>query len=134
MPWFKHYNNASSSLSIQKMMRKLGVAGYGQYFLLLELCCSKFDGTDFIIDLSLTELAVKLKIKSSRVEVILKSFQESNLLSYSSDDFIFKIEMPILMDLQGKDFKHNRKRIATESQQATIEIDKEIDSVVGIMG
>jgi hypothetical protein len=122
MPWFKHYNNASSSLSIQIMMNKLGVIGYGQYFLLLELLCSKFDGSNSVIDLSSIEIENKLRIKPFRIDNILRTFQESNLLEYSRNNFIIRITCPILLELQGKDFKHNRKRIAEESQQATLDI------------
>jgi len=69
MPWFKHYNNASTSLSIQKMMIDLGIIGYAYYFLLLELLCSKFDGSNCVIDLTLSEVAVKLRYDYSWLNV-----------------------------------------------------------------
>lgn len=116
MPWFKHYNNASTSLSIQTMMIELGVIGYAYYFLLLELLCSKFDGTSCVIDLTISEVAVKLRIKSGRVEVILKSFSTSNLVTSESLGVIVRINAPILLELKSKDFARARQESVGEAE------------------
>ena len=120
MPWFKHYNNASTSLSIQKMMIELGVIGYAYYFLLLELLCSKFDGSNCVIDLTLSEVAVKLRIKSGRVQVILKSFSSSNLVTLESLGVIIRINAPILLELKSKDFARARRESVSEAESTLL--------------
>lgn len=120
MPWFKHYNNASTSLSIQKMMLDLDVVGYAYYFLLLELLCSKFDGFNCVIDLTTREVGVKLRIKSGRVQVILRSFSESNLLTWESHGVIIRINAPILLELKDKDFRRASRQRANDAPVASL--------------
>lgn len=121
MKWFRHFNNSDSSLAIQKLMDKLGVVGYAYYYLFVELCHSKGVSHNDIYELTLREVGLKLRIKSGRVQVILRSFLESNLIDECSGDIILRIKFSKLRELQDKDSKYNRKRIVDQSQETTLE-------------
>lgn len=127
LPWFKHFNNSDSSLSIQKLMDEHGVAGYAYYYLFTELCHSKGIAQNDIYTLSSREVGLKLRIKSGRVQVILKSFLESSLIQEYSGEVIIKIKFPKLRELQDKHSKYSRKRVARKSQDTTLDRDKDID-------
>lgn len=109
MQYFKHYHNADSSTFIQKLINDHGLVAYAQWFLMLELLCEKFDGEATLIELTRSEVALKLRIKSGRVDVVLKWFSSLLDNQTNSTDFILKIDAPILLCLQDKDFKYATK-------------------------
>lgn len=120
MQFFKHYNNMDSSTFIQKVIKKHGLLGYAHWNLLLELMCLRFNGESILVQLTVPEVASKLRIKSARVHSIISSFSElgnnqvitkleSNNNQDNFDGFIIIISAPILVDLQDRDFKYSRK-------------------------
>lgn len=128
MQFFKHYHNASSSLTIQKMIKDHGLLSYAHWFLFLEIACEKFDGVTSEIEFSLLELSQKLKIKPARVRSVLGQFSSLVEVRHNSDDFILKIDCPILLDLQDKDYKYSANKRRTNGAKNKIKNkDKEED-------
>lgn len=109
MQYFKHYHNASTSISIQKIMKEHGVLGYGQWFLLLELLCEKFDGESDLIRVTTAEVVQKLRTKPAGVRQVLARFAGLADILEDIDGFEIIIRCPLLLDLQDRDFKRARK-------------------------
>lgn len=123
MKWFKHYSNASSSLKLQSLISELGVEGYGQYWLLLELLCEKFDGESPEVTLFFDEISAKVRIKfTKKLETFLQKLSDFHLLSFQISGKFYKIEAPILLDLQSKDFKFATKQRLLNDSNATLRI------------
>lgn len=119
MQFFKHYHNSDSSTFVQKVIKEHGLLGYAHWNLLLELMCGKFNGDSILIQLTVPEIAQKLRVKPARVHSIISSFSElgnnqviTKLESSNNQDnfdgFIIIISAPILVDLQDRDFKYTR--------------------------
>lgn len=133
--YFKHYENADDSEFVQKVIKKLGLVGYAQWMLLLELMVSKYNGKSILIRLTVQEVATKLRIKSSRSHFIISQFSElsnnevitkleSNDNQANFDGFIIIISAPILSDLQAKDFGRQRSVRAKSAPRLEIEDNK----------
>lgn len=119
MQFFKHYHNASSSLKLQKLLHEMGAEGYGQYWLLLELLCEKFDGESSLIELHFEEISAKVRIKfGKKLETFVQKLSDFSLLSFQISGKVYKIDAPILFDLQAKDFKFaTKKRLSSDSKR-----------------
>lgn len=127
MKWFKHFYNASSSMKLQRVIDEFGVEGYGHYFLLLELLTEKFDGSSTEIELHFEEISAKVRIKfSKKLETFVQKLADFSLLSFQISGKVYKIDCPILLELQDKDSKYNRKKIASRSQIATLDKEEDI--------
>jgi hypothetical protein len=122
MPWFKHYNNAKSSLRLQQLLNEGGVLAYGQYWLLLELLCQKFDGVNHLIKCNSKEIAVQLNIKPSRTIVVLELLSSCSLVQFNLTGVVFEIDAPILSELKAKDFKRKRQERVGEAEKPPKEI------------
>lgn len=120
MQFFKHYHNTDTSTFIQKVIKVHGLIGYAWWYLLLELLCEKFNGESVLVQLTVSEVAKKLRIKPAKVHSIISSFSElshnqaitkleSNHNQDNFDGFIIIISAHILLDLQDRDFKRARK-------------------------
>lgn len=129
MKWFRHFHNASSSIKIQLLIDELGVEGYGHYFLLLELLTEKFDGKSAKVDLHLDEICSKVRIKfSKKLEKFVQKLADFSLLSYEISGKVYKFDCPILLELQDKDSKYNRKKRSGSEKLANNRIkNKNID-------
>jgi len=118
MKFFKHFVDAHRGKSLKAIRRKWGMAGVGMYWNLAELCAEKlnkeaneeFTSEHCVFEFDLSSLSECLGVKSGRVEVILKSFQELGQLSYERVDFIFKISMPKLLECLDRDASYTRKK------------------------
>lgn len=128
MQYFKHYHNASTSIKIQKIIKEHGVLGYGQWFLLLELLCEKFDGESDMIRLTTAEVIQKLRTKPAAVRQVLARFAGLADILADIDGFEIIIQCPLLLDLQDKDFKHaTKKRRESDAKNKIKNKDKEED-------
>jgi len=118
MKWFKHHANADGSIFIQSVLKEYGKEGYANYMLLLELLCEKFKG-DITIQLTIDEVAKKLRIKPARVLSVLAGLSTLGEVPAitkprpkedrgNSTGYVFEIDAPILLTLKGKDFKADR--------------------------
>lgn len=130
MRWFKHFSDAHTSESLRQLIVDLGFEGYGRYWLLMEFLSYRFDGKN--IDFSFHSSIIRETLRF-RSLIGLRSFVDRLAkvrgieAVYSGNEIKFR--MPILLDLQDKDSKYNRKRIVSRSQLATLEeeVDKDLD-------
>jgi hypothetical protein len=116
MKWIKHYHNASSSIKLQNLVERLGVEGYGRYWLLLELLCEKYEGDELVIDVHFKEISTKIQINwAKKLEDFLRILEEFSLISFEISGKIYKIEAPILWKLKQKDFKRERQQSVADA-------------------
>lgn len=109
MKWFKHYHNASSSVELNELIDKLGISGYGHYWLLLELLTEKYDGESTQITLHFEEISRRVRIKySKKLETLLQLLPKSSLTFVKLRERVYKFDVPILSELKSKDFKRAR--------------------------
>lgn len=126
MKWFKHYHNASSSIKLQNLIDELGVEGYGRYWLFLELLCEKFDGENPEIQIHINETRSRLRLRyNGTVAGWLRELAGKGLCEFSTDDRVYKIKAPILLELQDRDFKFARKKRVQNADEATLRYKKE---------
>ena len=122
MQFFKHYNDARKTHAIQEIMAIEGKEGYFHYMALLEVLSEKFDGEKEEVAVHVNHLLKELDIKQRKKldnflekvnQVSVKIWEEFGKVSVKkirvSENFYF-FEVPILKDLQGKDFKFATKQ------------------------
>lgn len=138
MKWFRHFSNASTSLKLNGLIDKLGLKGYGQYWLLIELLNEKFDGFDASsIMVHQSELLTSLRVRYvGTLGELLGNMKGLDLLDYSRDERVYSFNCPMLFDLMDKDSKYNkrnnRKTLALSDQPANNrykikELEEEVD-------
>jgi len=124
--WFKHYNNAHGSKTIQRLQKKFGFhLGYAYYFILLEYCHAQWDGNSkpfFVINEQ--TLRYVLHISSKGLQKVLDTLSKSKNFEVKQNEKVLEISWPKLLEIQDKDAKYNRKRIASESHGAILEKNK----------
>lgn len=128
MKWFKHFTNASDSVKLNKLIDELGIEGYGRYWLLLELIASEgYDGSEKV-EIHFRKISAKVQIKfSKKLGTFLQKLSDFSLINYEVSGKVYKIECPILAELQDKDSKYNRKRIVSNDQDTTLEEEEDIE-------
>lgn len=139
MQFFKHYHNARRNELIKELINRYGAEGYARYWGLLEVLCEKFDGEKTEIAIHVDDLLPALFIKQSKklsdflesfdqlsVEISEKFGKSSVKVKNFQDNFYF-FDAPILVDLQGKDFK-----FATKERRASDPKNKSKDKRVKI--
>jgi len=134
MKWFKHYSNASLSNKLTKVRALHGIEGYGRYWLLLELCCEKFDGeNDDMFVFSTRTLREDLGFHHTKgLLKYLQCLSNVGVISCVTDKNVIEIKTDILLRLQGRDYKKTRSKRAktapkkeTKNKSKDIEEDKE---------
>lgn len=135
MRWFKHFIDHNRSSAIAHIKRKLGMAGIGCYWQLIEVCAEKMEKhrdekygeqhCSFTFDVS--QLANILGCKPNRVEFILRIFQECSQLQFSKDNFIVKIEMPKLLEFLDRDTDRARPLRGQGETRSRIDKDNKIE-------
>jgi len=104
----KHYNTASSSITIQEIFKKGGHKAYAIYWLLIELLSQKFDGECVKIELHEQELVKHLRVRSDCLVKELQKSCNSSLSLLERVESLFVFEAPILLDLLHRDYKRAR--------------------------
>lgn len=122
MPWLKHYNNASTSMALQGIIEKGGAEAYGHYWLLLELLCTKYDGTSHEIDLFEKEIVKQLGINCRRIGKQLDILCNSYSIQFERIGKLYSFKAPILSELKDKDFRRTRHRPGTDAAKIKINI------------
>lgn len=114
MKWFKHYSNADCSNALTEIKAKYGFEGMGRYWTLLEKMAQKFDGeSDDVFVFSIKDLKDILGFYHvNHMRMYLQCMSDVGLMSFQWSDHVVRISTSILLKLQSKDFKYNRKRIA----------------------
>ncbi|MFW5887949.1 MAG: hypothetical protein ACOCUH_04050 [Bacteriovoracia bacterium] len=116
MRWFKHYCDASTSIKVNQIIDECGLEGYARWFLLLELLSEKFDGESTKFEIHFNEISAKVRIKfSKKLETFLKLLHNFSLIELEVKGKVYKIDCPILMNLQDRDFKKSRKNRGTDA-------------------
>lgn len=109
MRWFKHYTNANNSESLMRFRRAVGREGMCRYWDLLEFLASQFDGESCQFKIPREVLRRLFGFRSwndLRSFADQLSFIRGINLKQSGNDY--EIEAPILLELQGRDFKKAR--------------------------
>lgn len=132
MKYFRHFSNASSSLKVQRILDEMGLKGYAQYFLLLELLNEKFDGESTKVSVHLNEIAAKVRLKFDKsLTNFIQKLSDFELISFQLSGKVYEIDCPILLELMDRDSKFNRtKRVAnakTTTLEEEVELDKEVE-------
>ena len=113
MKWFKHFSNASDSIKLNKLIDELGVESYGRYWLLLELLASEMYEGHEEVEIHFRKISTKVHIKfNKKLETFMQKLSDFSLIQFEIVGKVYKISSPILGELQDKDSKYNRKRIA----------------------
>jgi hypothetical protein len=131
VPWFRHFSSANESVKLNQLIDQYGTEGYGRYWLTLELLAKHWDGSDNVtITLHPRTLAKHLRYNkhTSGIQWV-KNGCLIGLWSADIQDTSISIHAPILKELQDKDSRYNRKRVAGKSLSTTLDIDldKDID-------
>lgn len=127
MKWFKHFSDASKSLKINELIDNLGLEGYARWFLLLELLNNELtqediDSKNSTFQVHFREISTKVHIKfRKKLVTFLQKLSDFSLLSFEISGNFIKIDCPILLDLQNKDSKYNRKRVVSKSLDTTLD-------------
>jgi hypothetical protein len=130
--YFRHFSNASSSLKIQKIIDKMGLKGYAQYFLFLELLNEKFDGESTTVEVHSHEIQSKVRLKLGKsLTTFIQLLNDFELISYRLVGKVYIINCPILAELMDRDSKYNRSKRVENAKITTleeeVEEDKELD-------
>ena len=121
MNWFKHYANASDSQKITELIEQMGLEGYAQYFLLLELLCAEFDGKNTKIRIHENTLKSKLRLKfSKKLAKVAQKFADFQLTSFQKSGNFWIFDAPILLELQSKHFRYGRSKRPASENHATL--------------
>ncbi len=117
MQFFKHFTDSNSGKSLRQVRRKLGMAGIGQYWALVEICAKKlrkkeseeFTEAHCVFEFDVIVVADNLGTKPGYLGNILGTFQDYSLIKFNIVDFIVRIEMPKLLEYLDRDAKRPRK-------------------------
>jgi len=151
MAWFKHYDNATTSVKLSQLLDDLGPAGYGRYWLLLELLKSEWKSGSPFIQVHFSEIHRTLRFykktmskqflnNRSIVHILFKDcygipsrlFKDCStipkglseiLLCKKTEIYTFNTE--ILLDLEDRDSKYNGKKNQISDGLATLEKKRE---------
>jgi len=127
MRWFKHYSNATESTRLNFLLAEKGVEGYGFYWLLLELLCAKFDGTQRVIVLSLDEVLAKFRLNNKRKLVsLLEVLNKLELIPNKTCGKFLQIDAFILLKLKQKDFKTKLSESDLQAEKSPLDLRRDI--------
>ena len=133
MKWFRHFNNASKSDKINALVDEFGLEGYARWFLFLELACELFDGNLPTICLHKEAFSRQIRCKHTRfVDKTLCIWNKLGLISYEFDGNFIKIDVPILLELQNKNSKYNRKKVVGCEKNATPRKEENKEKIVEV--
>jgi uncharacterized protein YneR len=134
MKWFKHYSDMHDGETIAELFENLGHKGLA-FFLLQELCCEKLEKnkdqilqeSDCVFRFPVRIVRQKLRLSGGNLAELLRICATKGQLSYSFDENIVEIKMPILLYLLDSDSKKARQKRAEAATQSRLDKDKEED-------
>ena len=136
MKWFKHYSNAHSHEKIVNIKEKLGLAGYGLYFYLIELISERIDFNEREVSNSLTyslkHWSKLLGTYKQHLSKMLTTLEENFLIQIENKNNLLKITIPNLLnycDNHSRNLQATNKRLASNLQADKIRIDKINNSI-----
>lgn len=130
MKWFRHFNNADESSKLSTIIDKLGIEGYGKYWLFTELMARHWDEESEGITINVATISRQLRHFKHRSTIqFLEMLRDIGMILFTfssdKDETIVTILFPILRELQDKDSKYNRKKRKSESQVASLDRDRD---------
>ncbi len=134
MKFFKHFTDAHSGESLMEIRRKLGMAGIGQYWTLLEICAKRMDWDhegppnidDCVFKFDRDHLAFLLGTRPSHICMVLAIYEGQGCLTLSSDGHQIFLSIPKLLECLDRDYKRARSDRAPCAPKTKIKIKKEI--------
>ncbi len=116
MQFFKHFTDAHRGKSLLYIKRKLGMAGVGMYFFLVEMCAEKltkreeetYTEAHCNFKLDRQEVVHVLGTKWSRIEYVLSTYQEAGLLRAECNEHLISIFMPKILEYLDRDARRAR--------------------------
>jgi uncharacterized protein YdaU (DUF1376 family) len=100
--YFPHYSNARNDRKIKRLMKSLGVEGYGIYFMLLEVLREQTEFRYPISDIDL--LADEFGTSTAKVEAVIRVY---DLFHVDDDEMFFSINLIKYLEPM---FKHRDQR------------------------
>ena len=103
MKYFRHLTTGRNGDRLKPIYAEFGKAkGYGLYFLLLEMCAEKYNGTQEKFVFLRSELINELKIYSSKLDLFLFSLKSHSLISeckFSQNNKTIELWVPDLIEI-----------------------------------
>jgi len=122
MKWFKHETSAVKNEKIQSLMDDHGIAGYGIYFILVELCAEKVDQRlNPEINIKWPFIEYLTHSRRSTIRRVLDSCATAGLLVWESNDQQMVCRIPKLL----KRLDNWTKRSVVTSEQLPLEEEEE---------
>jgi hypothetical protein len=126
MRWFKHYSDAEFSESLSKLEAKFGFEGLGRYWRFVEFLNRQFDGVDVCFTIESSKIRQLLRFRSLNDW---RSFADQLAiirgLKLDHSGNVCEIKAPILLELQGRDFKKARQGRAKTAPKRKNRLDKD---------
>jgi hypothetical protein len=129
MEYFKHFTSAHESNSLMTLRDLYGSDGYAAWFILLEMCAQKMqkqyggsfteDDCKFIFSERLVR--EKLRLRSTKVELILNSCSTLNLLEVTKVEDKYHFYIPKLLESLDRDQRRARRVRDNAAEVARLE-------------
>jgi len=128
MKWFKHHCSASDSRNVNHLIDEFGIQGYAWWFLLLELCAEKYDGTGEP-EFTFHRRVVQLKLRSTwtRVQLLLDSCSTRGQLTWTAVGQEINIKIPKLLEVKDNHTRNLQVNSRTLAPRQDKDKDKELD-------
>lgn len=133
MKWFKHFSDASTNDSINRLEQEFGYEGYGVYWKLVEKCCAKWDGiSEPVFTLNKVKTRLELRLKSVKTQSILSLISVCKLADITETEFDYVINFPKLREIKdntAKDLQAKSKRLASNLPLDKIRIEEDKNNI-----
>lgn len=109
MQYFKHYSGVKNSESLSVLEDKLGFAGIGRYWRMLEYLVENFDGDSPTFRIHRRNVRELLRLRSwNDCGTFMECFGNVRGIFVNHSENVYEIDAPILLELQSRDFKRAR--------------------------
>tara|TARA_R110000803_G_C11989469_1_gene321843 strand:+ start:7139 stop:8053 length:915 start_codon:yes stop_codon:yes gene_type:complete len=128
MKYLRHFSTAHTSELMEGIITEFGYEGYGRYWKLLEHLALKYDGETTIFRVHKKNVRAWLGFRSNlKMSTYLLAIGYTSRLKIKELKDHFEFNSRILFELQDKDSKYNRKRVAKKSQTTSTDVDIDVD-------
>lgn len=124
MMWIKHYSNARQSEYMSKLFAEYGWEGYGKYWGLLEYLATNYTGGEPLFHVPRETIRGLFGVRSwSDLQSFVDHLTNERVLNFALCGNVYRINAPILLELQSRDFKRARiERAETAPREEKIRI------------
>lgn len=124
MKYFKHKTGGRHGNRLQAVYEELGYhQGYALYFMLMEICAERYDGSSHNFKISVRELMIALRIRRGKLVETLQILSRNSLVTVfplDSNSTIVELEWPELAEIADE---YTRK-IRRVSAKCPVQLDK----------